>query len=166
MAQICRAISSQLRHVSTVGKIVKSNISSTCPHSYGELRHTNGWDRLSSLWHPSKFQRVSLLGFVTLPTSLNEGQPTLHLHSVWPSPGLVHCRPICIFRGFCPLTEFCQVQIHFAYKSYVLQYWQRYCTALEHQQWASVKLCGVVQGIWNYGTFVPRYFQSPIAKAR
>jgi len=30
------------------------------------------------------------------------------LHDVWPSPGLVHC--IYIFRGSCPVTEFCQVQ--------------------------------------------------------
>jgi len=32
--QICRAISSQLRHVSTIGKnLLSSNISSTCPHN-------------------------------------------------------------------------------------------------------------------------------------
>jgi len=30
---------------------------------------------LTSLGHPSKFQRVSRLGFVTAPTSLNGGQP-------------------------------------------------------------------------------------------
>jgi len=36
-------------------------------------------------------------------------------------------------------------EIHFASKSCVLLYWQRYCTALE--QWASAKLCGVVQGM-------------------
>jgi len=34
-------------------------------------------------------------------------QPT-KLHDVWPSPGLVHY--IYIFGGYCPLTEFCQVQ--------------------------------------------------------
>jgi len=32
--QICRAMSSQLRHISTIGKkLLSSNISSTCPHS-------------------------------------------------------------------------------------------------------------------------------------
>jgi len=30
------------------------------------------------------------------------------LHDVWPSPGLVHY--VCIFRGPCPVKEFCQVQ--------------------------------------------------------
>jgi len=33
IAQLCRAISSQLRHVSTIGKkLLSSNISSRCPH--------------------------------------------------------------------------------------------------------------------------------------
>ena len=36
------------------------------------------------------------------------------------------------------------------FKSCVLLYWQRYCTAL--QQRASAKLCGMVKE-WNYGTF-------------
>jgi len=34
IAQLCRVISSQLRHVSTIGKkLLSSNISSTCPHN-------------------------------------------------------------------------------------------------------------------------------------
>jgi len=34
ITQLCRAISSQLRHVSTMGKkLLSSNISSTCPHN-------------------------------------------------------------------------------------------------------------------------------------
>jgi len=34
IAQLCRAISSQLRHVSIIGKnLLSSNISSTCPHN-------------------------------------------------------------------------------------------------------------------------------------
>jgi len=42
---------------------------------YSERRPTNGCDRLASLRHPSKLQRVSRLGFVTAPTSLNGGEP-------------------------------------------------------------------------------------------
>jgi len=75
IAQLCPAISSQLRHISTIGnKLLNSNTSFTCPPQYGELRPTNGWDPLASLGHPSKFQRISCLGFVTAPTSLNGGQ--------------------------------------------------------------------------------------------
>jgi len=38
-------------------------------------------------------------------------------------------------------------KIHFAFKSYVLLHWQRYCTALEQRP--SAKLCGVVQRTRN-----------------
>ena len=67
IAQLCRAISSQLRHVSTIGKnLLSSNMSSTCPHNmvnFGPL--ALGWDRSGSLRHPCKFQQVSRLGSVT-----------------------------------------------------------------------------------------------------
>ena len=32
---------------------------------YGELRHTSGWDRFTSLGYPCKFQLVSSLGSIT-----------------------------------------------------------------------------------------------------
>ena len=67
IAQFCQAISSQLRHVSTVGKkLVKQQYHLHVSSKYGELRPTNGWDRLLSLGRTSKF------------------------HLVWPSPELVH----------------------------------------------------------------------------
>jgi len=66
IAQLCRAISLQLRHVSTIGKkLVKQQYLPHMSLHYGELRPTSGWDRFVSLGHPSKFQRVSLLGSVT-----------------------------------------------------------------------------------------------------
>jgi len=67
IAQICWAISSQLRHVSTIGKkLVKEQYLPHMSLQYGELRPTGGWDRFVSLGHPSKFQRVSRLGTVTV----------------------------------------------------------------------------------------------------
>jgi len=75
IAQLCPAISSQLRHVSTIGKnLLHSNTSPTSAQ-YGELRPTNGWDRFRSLGHPSKFQRVSCLAFVAAATLLTGDQP-------------------------------------------------------------------------------------------
>jgi len=70
------AISMQIRHVSTIGKkLVKQlyllHMSSQC----GELQPTTGWDWLVSLGHPSKFQQLSCLGFITAPMSLNGAQP-------------------------------------------------------------------------------------------
>jgi len=66
IAQICWAISSQLRHVSTIGKkLDKQQYVLHMSSLYGELLPTSGWDRFGSLGHPCKFQRVSRLGSVT-----------------------------------------------------------------------------------------------------
>jgi len=64
--QLCWAISFHLRHVSRIGKkLVEQQYVLQMPPQYGELRPTNGWDRLTSLWHPTKFQLVSRLGSIT-----------------------------------------------------------------------------------------------------
>jgi len=52
IAQLCRAISSQLRHVSTIGKIIKQQYLLNMSPQYGELQPTTGWDRFVSLGHP------------------------------------------------------------------------------------------------------------------
>ena len=66
IAQVSRAISSQLRHLSTIGKkLTKQQYVLQMTQQYGELRPTSGWDRSGILGHPYKFQLVSLLGSVT-----------------------------------------------------------------------------------------------------
>ena len=57
---------------------------------------------MASLGHPSKFQPVLHLAFITAPTSLNEGQQNFagSLAYLWPSPGVMHY--IYIFGGSCP----------------------------------------------------------------
>ena len=66
IAQLCRAISSQLGHVSTIRKKpVKQQYVLHMSPQYGELRPTNDCDRFGSLGHPCKFQRGSRLGSVT-----------------------------------------------------------------------------------------------------
>jgi len=65
IAQLCRAISSQLRHMSTIEKSVKQQFLPHMFSEYGELRPTSGRDRFASLGHPSYFPRVSCLGSVT-----------------------------------------------------------------------------------------------------
>jgi len=77
IAQRRRAMSSQLRHVSTIRKkLVKQRYLLHAPQ-YGELRPTTGWDLLASLGHshPNKFQRVSRLGSVTARHSSSGHQP-------------------------------------------------------------------------------------------
>jgi len=148
IAQLCRAISSQLRHVSTIGKkLVKQQYLLHISPQYGKLRPTNGWDRFTSLGHPSKFQWVLRLAFVTATTSLIGGQPNFArcLAISWAGTLYIH------FRRLLPRQNFSWYKIHFTSKSCILLYWQRYpilaafCRAL--QQWASAKLCGMVQGM-------------------
>jgi len=76
IAQLCRAISSQLRHVSTIEKnLLSSNISSRCSYNmvnFGPLTaeiDCRVWGTLII------FQRVSHLGSVTARQSSSEGQP-------------------------------------------------------------------------------------------
>jgi len=110
---------------------------------YGKHPPTNGWDRLACLGHPSKFQRVSHLGFVTAAASLTAGQPgfALCLAISWASTLYIY-----IFRGCCaPWRNFARCKIHFASKFCIILYWQHYCTEL--QQRASTNLCGMVQGM-------------------
>jgi len=74
--ELCRAISSQLRHISTIGKkLVKQQCLPHISSQYSELRPTDGWDLLASLEHPSTFQRVSRLGSVTVRHSSSGRQP-------------------------------------------------------------------------------------------
>ena len=73
--QLCWAMSSQLRHVSTIRKkLVKQQYLLHMGPQYGELRPTSGWDRFGSLGHPSYFQRLPRLGSVTYCTACSSGR--------------------------------------------------------------------------------------------
>ena len=75
IAQLCRVISLQLRHVSTIGK--KTCYTEISPHmslQYGELRPISGWDRFVSLGHPSKFQRLSRLRSFVIARYFSSGR--------------------------------------------------------------------------------------------
>ena len=98
-AQLCQAVSLQLRHVSTIGKnLLNSNMSSTCLHNmanFGPLMGEIG----SGVWGiPGKFRRVSCLAFATAVTSLNGGQPKFArcLAISWAGALYIH------FRGLLP----------------------------------------------------------------
>jgi len=95
ISQLFLAISSQLRHVPTIRrKLVKQQYLLHMSPQYGELRPTNGWDRLAGLGHPSKFQRVYHLGFVTAATSLTGGHPDFArcLANCWAGTLYIHFR--------------------------------------------------------------------------
>jgi len=91
-AQLCRAESSPLRHVSTIGKnLLNSNISSTCPHNmvnFGPLAAEIG---------SGDFSGFRVLASLLQRRCLPEANQTLH--NVCPSPALLH---YIHFRGFLP----------------------------------------------------------------
>ena len=107
IAQLYWAISSQLRHESTIGKsVLNSNISSRCPHNianFGPLAAEIG----SGIWGtPANLNGSRFLASFTAATSLNGSQPNFArcLTVSWAGTLYIH------FRGLLPLTEFCQVQ--------------------------------------------------------
>jgi len=109
IAQLCRAVSLQLRHVLTIGKkLVKQQyLLHMCPQ-YGELQPTSGWDRLAGLGHPSKFQRLSRLGFFTASTSLNGSQPNFAwcLAVSWAGRLFIHFRQLLPRNRILPGAKF------------------------------------------------------------
>jgi len=90
IAQLCRAISSQLRHVSTIGKkLVKQQYFLHMSSQYGKLRPSSGWDCFVSLGTPINFNgfrvwacsvtaRYSSIGRQPNVAALNRGR---HLYS-------------------------------------------------------------------------------------
>jgi len=128
-------------HIDKRKNLLNSNISSTCPHNivnFGPLTAEICW----WLWgNPANFNEFRVLASLLQRRHWTEVNPTLH--DVWRSSGLVQC--IYIFRGSCHLTEFCQVPnslciqvLHSAILAALLP---------SIQQWASAKLCSVVQGM-------------------
>ena len=70
-------------------KILLSSYISYVSPQYGELRPTNGWDRLGALVQPTKCQRVSRLGFITAPFC------TVAVGLFWMQYAPVHCVKFC-----------------------------------------------------------------------
>jgi len=136
-------------------KMLISNTSSTCPHNtvrYCSITKSaplldEDFGRLTAeISSGVRDTPANVNGFRVLASLLRRGrspEANQTLHDVCPSRGLLHY--IYIFGGSCPWRNFARCIVHFAFKSCVLLYWHRYCTALE--QWPSAKLRGVVQGM-------------------
>jgi len=69
---------------------------------------SNSWDLLASLGHPSKFQPVSRLGFVTAPTLLNGGQQNFAgcLAISWGGILYIHFWGLLLPYGILPAAKF------------------------------------------------------------
>jgi len=69
-------------HIDNRKKLIKQQYLLQMSSQYGEIRPTNGWDRLTSLGNPCKFQRVSRLDSVTARHSSSGRQPSAKLCGV------------------------------------------------------------------------------------
>ena len=105
IAQLCRAISSQLSHVSTIGRrLLNANISSTCPYNmvkFGSLAAEINLEVAAP-------QQIST-GFLSWLRycDVAHRRPT-KLCTMFGC--LLGWYTVFIFGGSCPVTEFCQVQ--------------------------------------------------------
>jgi len=141
IAHLCRAVPSPRRHISTIAKnLLNSNISSTCPDNtvnFGPLTAEINW----RVWGtPANFN-----GFVYWLRYCTDVAKRRSTKLCTMFGGLLDWYKLYTFsRDLAPNGIFVRCKIHFASKSFVLLYWQRYCTALEH--YTSGKLCGVGQG--------------------
>ena len=106
-AQLCRAISSQRRHVSTIGKnLLSSSMSSTCPHNmvkfgplaaeigipvWGTPANFNGFRVLAALLHGNQVVSVSqtLRRWTEGATYVRQGD---HHVGYWPTFLVVYSR--------------------------------------------------------------------------
>ena len=77
IVQLCRAESSQLRHMSTIGKkLLNSNVSSTCSHNMANLFGPLAAEICWRVWGtPANFKGVSRHGSVTARHSSSGRQP-------------------------------------------------------------------------------------------
>jgi len=103
---ICPAVSSQLRHVSTIGKTLNSNISSTRRHNMvrvGPLTAEIGW----WVWGTQQIS-TGFASWLRYCTNVAQRRSTT-LCTMFGR--LLGCYTMYrFFGGSCPLTEFCQVQ--------------------------------------------------------
>jgi len=102
---------------------------------------------LASLRHPSKFQRVSRLGFVTAATSLNGGQPNFArcLAVSWTGTLYIHFPGLLPRNGILPRAKFTlRASLAFSYIGSV--------TAGNSSSGHQRKFTASFKE-WNYGTF-------------
>jgi len=98
IAQLCPTVSSQLRHVSTIGKnLLNSNMSSTCSHNMANFSPLTAEISSGVCGTPANFNE-----FRVSPSLLQRHRSTdlnQTMHDVWPLPVLVHYTYIYTFSG-------------------------------------------------------------------
>ena len=139
---ICRAVSSQLRQASTIGKhLLISNISPICPYNMVNFGLVTAEIGLPVWGTTANFNGFRVLASLpgTAATSLNGNQPNFARCLAVSWAGILHniLGGLLSPNGILPGVKFTLSPSCLA----ILLYWQRHCTVLKW--WASAKLCGV-----------------------
>jgi len=146
IALLCRAVSSQLRHVSTIGKkLVKLQY---LLHTSSPLVNLVHWPlTFGRLGHPSNFQQILHLGFVTAVTSLTGGKPNFAwcLAVSWASTPYIHFWGLLPPDGSLPGAKF-TLHPSLAF-SYIGSVTARHTSSGHQPNFAAW------YKEWNYGTF-------------
>jgi len=99
ISQICRAVSSQLKYVSTIGKnLLNSNISFICPHNMVNVGPFAAEIGLPVWCAPANFNGFRVLASLLQRRRSTEVSQTLH--TVWPSPHIY--TSVYIFGALAP----------------------------------------------------------------
>jgi len=105
IAQLCRVVSSQLRHVSTIGKnVLSSNIFSTCPQNMADSGPLTAEIGLGVWGTTANFNGFRVLA------SLLQRHRSPEANQTFARCLAVSWAATYIFGGSCPRKEFCQVQ--------------------------------------------------------
>ena len=147
-ATISRALSSQIRHVSTIGKkLVKQQYLLHMSSQYGELRPTSGWDRFG-FWGTQRISTGFASWFRYCSDVAHRRQPNFARCLAVSWARYIHC------RGFLPRDEFCLVQnslyvpsLAFSYTGSVTARLSSSGRQLNFAAWYKE---------WNYRTFAER----------
>ena len=114
IAQLCRAISLQLRHVLTIGKkLLSTNISSTCPHNMvnfvplaAEIVSLEFFSEVK--YHCIAVTRQKLLMLLSLSAHLNSFVcQLLYLHMIHIHICMYVCMYVCEWNSHLDKTESC-----------------------------------------------------------
>jgi len=115
IAQLCRAISLQLRHVSTIGeKLVKQEYLLQMSAHYGKLRPTNGSDQFTSFGHPQQIS-TGFASWLCYCSDVAHRRPT-KLCTMFGH--ILVCYTIYTFSGaLATWQKFARCKIHFSFTS-------------------------------------------------
>jgi len=146
IAQLCQAVSLQLRHVSTIGKkLLNSSMSFTCLQNMANFGPLTAEIR-AGVWGTPAIST----GFACCLCYCSDVAHRRPTKLCMMFGCLLGWYTIYTFLGAFARQNFAWCKIHFTSKFCIRLYWQSYCTPLQQQ--ASAKLCGIVQAmeLWNF----------------